>query len=81
MASVTYSRIGGEANGGAYEVAIGGRPAARIERAGRRWQLRYDGGTLTLTSLAAAAQLVERYADKIAAGAPIDSGAFESKRG
>ena len=80
MASVTYSRTPGQAPA-AYAVTIDGRPAARIEPTGRRWQLRYDAGTLTLASLAAATQLVERYADKIAAGQPIttDRGAFDVK--
>ena len=69
MASVTYSAAGGQTDA-AYAVAIDGRPAARIERTGRRWQLRYDAGTLTLASLAAVTQLVERFADKIAPASP-----------
>ena len=82
MASVTYSHIGGEIGGGdAYAVIIDKQLVARIERVGRRWQLRYDAGTLTLSSLAAAIEMVERYADKIAAGQPIDGGSFEVKLG
>jgi hypothetical protein len=82
MASVTYSRVGAQTDP-TYAVAIDGRLAARIERTGRRWQLRYNAGTLTLSSLAAVTQLVERFADKIAAGRPIDGdrGDFELKLG
>ena len=78
MASVTYSRTS-DTTDPAYAVAIDGRPAAHLERTGRRWRLRYHAITLTLASLVAAIQLVERYADRIAAGEPIDT--FEAKIG
>lgn len=78
MGLFTYSRIGGDSgSGAAYAVTIEKRLVARIERAGQRWLLRYGCETLTLASLPAAVGLVERYADKIAAGEPIGSSGFE----
>ena len=78
MVSATYSRIGAQGGGVAtYAVSISGKIVACIERTGQRWQLRYAACTLTLSSLPAATQLVERFADKIAAGHPVDGSAFE----
>ena len=56
----------------AYEVAIGGRPVARIAGVGRRWRLEYGSFDLTLVSLGAARELVVRYADRILDGRPLD---------
>lgn len=56
----------------AYDVAIGGRTAARLARAGRRWRLEYGGIALTVVSFAAAGALVRRFADKILEGRALD---------
>ena len=56
----------------AYDVAIGGRVAARLACVDRRWRLEYAGHAFTLASPAAATSLVERYADRIREGRPLD---------
>lgn len=56
----------------AYDVAIGGRVAARLACVDGRWRLQYAEQALTLASPLAAAALIERFADRIRDGRPLE---------
>ena len=73
MWPVAYARTEpGAGEHAAYDVAIGGQAAARLARIDRHWRLEYAGYALTLVSPAAAAALVQRYADRIRDGRSIE---------